>query len=114
MVKKDEDEDEDSPLNSLPSDFKNEIEERFNELKPAPRSRRALIKSIKITEYKANKEEEENNKKSDSNSNKDKRLIKKRKRNTIIPRQYKYNYINKILTEFITRYFTKKIINSNK
>jgi hypothetical protein len=84
MIK--EDEDEDSPLNSLPSDFKDEIEKRFNEFEPAPRSRRALIKGIKIAEYKTNKEEEEDNKKSDDSFNKDKRLIKRRKRDIIIPR----------------------------
>jgi hypothetical protein len=81
-----EDEDEDSLLNSLSSDFKDEIEKRFNESKPAPRSRRALIKGIKITEYKTNKKEEKDNKESDSSFNKDKRLIKRRKRDIIISR----------------------------
>jgi hypothetical protein len=81
-----EDEDEDSPLNSLFFDFKNEIEERFNEFKPALKNRWVLIKSIKTAEYEINKEKEEDNKKSDSNSNKDKRLIKRRKRDIIIPR----------------------------
>jgi hypothetical protein len=71
-------------LNSLPSDFKDEIKERFNEFKPEPKNRRALIKGIKTAEYKVNKKEEENNKKSDSGSNKDKRLTKRRKRNIII------------------------------
>jgi phosphoenolpyruvate synthase/pyruvate phosphate dikinase len=80
VIKEDEDEDENNFLSSLSSDFKNEIEERFNEFKPAPKNRRALIKSIKTAEYKTNKKEEENNKKSDSNFNKDKRLIKKRKK----------------------------------
>jgi hypothetical protein len=84
MIK--EDEDEDSPLSSLPSDFKDEIEERFNEPEPAFKNRRALIKGIKTAEYKANKKEEENNKKSDSSFNKDKRLIKRRKKDIIIPR----------------------------
>jgi hypothetical protein len=81
-----EDEDEDSPLSSLLSDFKDEIEKRFNEPKSAPRSRRALIENIKTAEYKINKEEEENNKKSDNSFNKNKRLIKRKKRNTIISR----------------------------
>jgi hypothetical protein len=80
-----EDEDEDSLLSSLSFDFKDEIEERFNEPKPAPKNRRALIEGIKIAEYKANKKEEEDNKESDSNFNKDKRLIKRRKRDIIIP-----------------------------
>jgi phosphoenolpyruvate synthase/pyruvate phosphate dikinase len=86
VIKEDEDEDEDSPLSSLFSDFKDEIEERFNEFKPAPRNGRALIKDIKTAEYKVNKKEEKDNKKSDSSFNKNKRLIKKRKRNIIIPR----------------------------
>jgi hypothetical protein len=84
MIK--EDENENSPLNSLPFDFKDEIEERFNESESALKSRRVLIEGIKTAEYKANKEEKENNKKNDNNFNKDKRLIKKRKRDTIIPR----------------------------
>jgi hypothetical protein len=84
MIK--EDENENSPLNSLSFDFKDEIEERFNESKSAPRNKRALIKGIKTAEYKTNKEEEEDNKESYSSSNKDKRLIKRRKRNIIIPR----------------------------
>jgi hypothetical protein len=109
-----EDEDEDSFLSSLPFDFKNEIEERFNESKPASKNRRALIKDIKTAEYKTNKKEEKNNKKSDSNSNKDKRLTRKRKKDIIIPRQYKYNYIDKIPIGFIIKYSTKKIISSNK
>jgi hypothetical protein len=88
MIKEDEDEDEDedSLLNLLFFDFKDEIEERFNESESAPRNRRALIKSIKTAEYKTNKEEEEDNKENDNNFNKDKRLIKKRKRNIIISR----------------------------
>jgi hypothetical protein len=73
-----EDEDENSLLSSLPSDFKDEIEERFNESKPAPKNKRALIEDIKTAEYKINKEEEEDNKESDSSSNNDKRLIKKK------------------------------------
>jgi hypothetical protein len=81
-----EDENEDNPLSSLPFDFKNEIEERFNEPKPAHKNRRALTKDIKIAEYKTNKKEEKNNKESDNNFNKNKRLTKKRKRNIIIPR----------------------------
>jgi hypothetical protein len=84
MIK--EDEDEDSSLNSLPFDFKNEIEERFNEPEPAPKNGRTLIENIKTAEYKADKKEEKDNKESDSGSNKNKRLIKKRKRDIIIPR----------------------------
>jgi hypothetical protein len=79
-----EDEDEDSPLSSLLFDFKDEIEERFNEPKPALRNKRVLIENIKTAEYKADKEEEDN-KESDGGSNKNKRLIKKRKRDIIIP-----------------------------
>jgi hypothetical protein len=114
VIEEDEDEDEDSFLSSLFFDFEDKIEERFNEPEPAPRNKRALIEGIKTAEYKTNKEEEKDNKKSDSGSNKNKRLTKRRKRDTIISRQYKYNYINKIPAGFITRYFTKKIISLNK
>jgi hypothetical protein len=51
IIKEDEDEDEDNPLSSLPFDFKDEIEERFNESKPAPKSGRALIKDIIISSF---------------------------------------------------------------
>jgi hypothetical protein len=84
MVK--EDEDEDSPLSSLPFDFEDEIEERFNESEPAPRNGRALIEGIKTAECEADKKEKEDNKESNNGFNKDERLTKKRKRNTIIPR----------------------------
>jgi hypothetical protein len=39
IIKEDEDEDEDNFLNSLLFDFKNEIEERFNEPKSAFKNR---------------------------------------------------------------------------